>query len=321
LSHTDTLFDQYAVVGSSSASHGYAAAVNATQLVGPATLFILMTIVGLELRLADFRRVAAAPRAIVVGTLAQVLLLPLMTWAVVAALAVPPVFGAGAVLVAVSPGAGASNILTALAGANTALSVSLTAMTSVLAVVTLPIIAALGMTLFLGDGVSVDVPVLSLIAQLTFSLLLPISLGMTLRARRPAFAARNRRRLQLLGGLAIASLIALAVAFGEEESLASFEQVQAGILAAAVWTLAAMAIGWGVASLLRLTSADRFTFVIEFGARNVAVAAIVGISALDRLDLTFFGAAYAIVGYPMIGVAALWWRRSRTSESALVPDG
>ena len=102
--------------------------------LGPYGLFVLMTIVGMELTVDDFRRVVAAPRAVIGGTLGQLLLLPLMTWGLVVGLGLAPIFGAGAVLVAVSPGAGISNVLAAVARANVALSVTLTAFASVLAV-------------------------------------------------------------------------------------------------------------------------------------------------------------------------------------------
>lgn len=278
------------------------------QAVGPFVLFVLMTIVGLELTRADFRRVLAAPRAVIGGTLAQLALLPLMTWGVVALLDVPPVFGAGAVLVAASPGAGISNIFTVLARANTALSVTLTAVASVLSVVTLPAFAAIGMRFFLGEGVDVDVPVGTLIVQLTLVLLLPISLGMWLRNRWPEFAVAHARQLQRGALLAIALIIGVAIAFGEGEEL-SFEDARAGLLAGAVWTLSAMLIGYAVAAALRLPAADRFTFLIEFSARNIAVATIVAMSGLGRLDLTLFSGAYMAVGYPLCAVAVLLRRR------------
>jgi BASS family bile acid:Na+ symporter len=281
-----------------------------TQLVGPLALFLLMSVVGLSLTPADFRRVAEAPRAVVWGTLGQLALLPPMTFGLVWLLDLPPIFGAGALLVAVSPGAGISNILTALAGANTALSVTLTAVASLLAVVTLPVIAAAGLRMFSDDAVDVDVPVVSLVLQLSFSLLLPIALGMWVRVRWPGFALRNAHRLQRAAFAAIALLVGLAVAFGEEGDL-SFRDVEVGLLGGGLWTLSAMAIGWSLAAALRLPSDDRFTLMIEFAARNVAVATIVAISGLKRMDLSLFSAAYLVVGYPLCALAVVWRRRVR----------
>lgn len=283
------------------------------QLVGPLVLFCLMMIVGLELTPADFRRVAEAPRAVVGGTLGQIVLLPLMTWGLVLWLDLPPVFGAGAVLVAVSPGAGISNILTALAGANIALSVTLTAIASILSVVTLPTIAALGMRLFLPETDSVSVPVVMLIGQLTVSLLLPIGLGMWIRLRWTELAFRHVRNLQRGALIAIALLITLAIVFGDGPELA-FEDARAGILGAVGWTFFAMAIGWCVAVALRLPPDDRFTFLIEFSARNIAVATIVALSGLERLDLTLFAGAYVATGYPLCTLAVLLRRRLRSAS-------
>jgi BASS family bile acid:Na+ symporter len=290
--------------------------LNVTAVAGPIVLFLLMTIVGLELTTDDFRRVLQVPRAVVGGTVAQWLLLPAMTWLVVWLLGVNPVFGAGAVLVAVSPGAGISNILVALARANTALSVSLTATASAFAVVTLPVFASLGMSLFIDDAVDVEVPVASLIGQLTVSLLLPISLGMWLRARNPWRAAQLAPRLQKITMVVIAVVVGFGIAFAPEEQV-NFEGSEVALVAAGVWTLLAMALGWGTAAVLRLSAEDRFTYLIEFSARNIAVAAIVAMSGLDRIDFTFFGGLYFMVGYPLAAFA-VWLRRRGLSEAERV---
>jgi BASS family bile acid:Na+ symporter len=182
----------------------------------------------------------------------------------------------------------------------------------VLAVVTLPTIAAFGMRFYLGGEVAVELPVLLLFGQLAVALLLPIGLGMALRARRPALVERYRRRLQRGAIVAIVILTGAAMlSGGGGGSPLTFADAEAGLLAAAVWTLAAMAIGWAVAAALRLDAADRFTLLIEFSTRNVAVAAIVAISSLKRLDLALFSAAYVALGYPLI-FAAVAWRRRRS---------
>jgi BASS family bile acid:Na+ symporter len=218
------------------------------------------------------------------------------------------VFGAGAILVAVSPGAGMSNILAALAGANTALSVTLTAVTSVMSVLTLPVITSIAMRVFLAQEGDVDVPVLGLVAQLTASLLVPISIGMWIRTRRPETAARIAPRLHRITMVTIAVMVVLAVVLSDPGEI-DFEGSGNALLAAAVWTAAAMATGWGIAAGLRLPNRDRFTFLIEFSTRNVAIATIVAMSGLDRIDLTLFSGLYFVTGYPMAVGAVLWRRR------------
>jgi len=288
---------------------------DATQWVGPIVLFLLMTVVGLELTVADFRRVASAPRAVIGGTLAQIALLPLLTWAVVSALGVPPVLAAGAIIVAVAPNAGITPLLAALARANIALAVTLTALSSVLCTVTLPTIAAFGLRVLLGETVAIEVPVATLIAQLALSLLLPIAIGMTVRARRPEFVARNLRQLQRAVMIAIGVLIAIATPFIDTAEMGNLSLTDApiAVLASVVLALAAMGLGWGVARALDLPPDDRFTFLIAFTTRNIAVAAIVALSGLGRLDLALFSGIHWVTAYPLAASAALArrWRRPR----------
>jgi BASS family bile acid:Na+ symporter len=282
-----------------------------TGLAGPVALFLLMLMIGLELTPADFRRVLRMPRAVVGGTLAQWILLPLMTWLVVAVTQVTPVFGAGAILVAVSPGAGISNVFVALARANVALSVSLTAAASVFAVFTLPILSSLGMRLFLDEPLDVDVPVAALTAQLGLTLLVPVAVGMAVRSRYPAEAKRLAPRLHRLTLVAIVLVFSAAIALAPEEEV-SFEGSGRAALAALLWTLSAMTIGWGVARVLGLSSEDRFTFLVEFSARNVAVSSIVAMSGLGRVDLSLFSGVYVVVAYPLVALLVFWRRRRLT---------
>ena len=105
-------------------------------------------------------------------------------------------------------------------------------------------------------------------------------------------------------------VVVVSIAFADEEQL-EYDVEPVAFIAAGVWTLAAMLIGWTIATLLRLSASDRFTFLIEFSARNIAVASIVAMSGLGRVDLTFFSGIYFSVGYPLAGAAVLWRRRRR----------
>jgi BASS family bile acid:Na+ symporter len=228
-----------------------------------------------------------------------------MTWALLSMLALSPAFGAGAVLLAASPGAGLSNVMTAVARGHVALSVTLTGISSVLAVVTLPALAALGMRVFLGDAARVEVPVGHLVRQLLFFLLAPIAFGMWLRARRPGAVARTVAWANRMVIFAIVALTALGALSGEM-NLPLGGEFAAAAVAALAWTLAAMGIGWGVATLLGLEANDRITLLIEFSARNIALAFIVAVGSLGRLDLALFSGAYAVTGFPLvIGLALL----------------
>jgi BASS family bile acid:Na+ symporter len=283
---------------------GLASVADPARWAGPLALFLLMAVVGLELTTADFRRIAAAPRAAVGGTLSQIALLPLLCGAVLWAVEVPAAVAAGAVIVAASPPAGISNALVAVARANIALSITITAATSVLCAFTLPAFTAVGLRVFLGESSDVEVPVAPLMAQLVLSLLLPIGIGMSVRARRPDWVARSQRRIHRATLVALVVLTAIAIAFSDTGSV-RLADARAGLVAAAVWTPAAMATGWGVAWILGLAREDRIVFLIGFATRNLAVATIVAMSGLGRLDLALFAGAYGAVGYPMAALAAV----------------
>jgi len=287
-------------------------------LLSPVILFSLMVVVGLQLVADDFRRVFSAPRAVVGGTLGQLLLLPLMTWGVVTVLPVSPMFAAGAVLLAATPGAAMSNVMTAVAGANVALSVTLTAFSSLLAVATLPILTAVGIATFVGDGVDVEVPVAAMVAQLVAFVGMPIGVGMVVRAHKPEAAKRYATRANRFAVFAILILTGLSMASGEGmSSFPSGAEFGVAALAALTWTLCAMAIGWGVAILIALEGDDRFTFLVEFSARNLALTIIIAVGALGRLDLGLFAVAYSMSGFPLVIVCAIVrGRMSRARRAA-----
>jgi len=267
--------------------------------VGPLILLPLMFVVGLQLTPDDFRRVLQSPRAVVGGTIGQLVLLPLMTWGIVIITGISPILAAGAVLLAATPGAGMSNVMAAVSKANVALSVTLTAFTSVLAVIVMPLMATLGLSFFIGDAVDVNVPLGTLFSQLVIFLAIPIGLGMLVRSRHPEAAERytsRANRFAVVGVLILTPVSAIA----NQDMLPSGAEFLNALGAALAWTCVAMPIGWLVGVLLGLGRDDRFTLLIEFSARNIALTFIVAVGSLGRLDLGLFAAAYSITGFPLV---------------------
>lgn len=275
-------------------------------LMAALILFTLMSVTGLGLTVADFRRVVVLPRIVVWGTLAQLAVLPLATALLLVVYRLEPHLAAGVVLIAAAPGGGISNVFTHLAGANTALSVTLTAVASVAAVVTFPLLTAFGIEWLLGERVVVEIPLVPLIGQLIVLVLLPIGLGMLIRRCRSDFAVRSAVRLRRFTFAAIFLLLAIAMA-SDITGLAA--DVSHGLVAALAWTLMAMGLGWGVARLVGLNGPDAFTFLIEFSVKNAGLAAIVALAVLNRPDLAVFCGAYVLVGYPLAALAATGYRR------------
>jgi BASS family bile acid:Na+ symporter len=280
-------------------------------------LFGLMLAVGLELTPDDFRRVARHPRAVLVGTLANVCALPLATGLLLRNVDVSAQLAAGMVLMTATPGAAMSNVFTYLAGAHTALSVTLTAIASLLAVVTLPLVMALGIRGLGNSAPAIEVPLLEFSAQLLLLVLLPTALGMALRRRWPEATRRNAGRLRGAALAAVAGVIALS--FGANAGSSEAEligDVRGGLVLALVWTAMAMAIGIAVSWLTGLDADDRITIGIELAAKNVGLSAIVALTALDSPELAVFAGAYVAVGYPFVLVTALLRKRLRAAALA-----
>jgi BASS family bile acid:Na+ symporter len=286
------------------------------KLMAPLILLPLMFVVGLQLTPADFRRVLEAPRAVVGGTLGQLVLLPLMTWIIVTVFGISPILAAGAVLLAATPGAGMSNVMAAVAGANVALSVTLTAVASLLAVVSMPLMAALGLSLFIDGDAEVSIPLSALFRQLVLFLAIPLGLGMLARARWPETALRYVSPANRFAVLAILVLTPFS-AYMSRDMIPPGSEFLTALGIGLVWTLAAISIGWGVATLLGLENNDRFTFLIEFSARNIAMTFIVAAGSLGRIDLALFAVAYSMTGFPLVIMLSIYrGRRQRAQESA-----
>ena len=174
----------------------------------------------------------------------------------------------------------------------------------------MPTLAALGIRMFIGDSVDIDIPVGPLVGQLVLFLGCPIGLGMIVRARRPESA---QRFVSMANRTAVVAVLVLTVlgAIASDGSLPSGAEFSWALAASVTWTLCAMVIGWGIGALLGLDGDERFTFLIEFSARNIALTFIIAVSSLGRLDLGFFAAAYSMTGFPLVIVLSVLRGRLR----------
>lgn len=233
-------------------------------------LLVLMFLLGTDLTKASFTNVARHPRSVLFGLIGQLLLLPAIAFALAWALRLPPVYFMGLVLIACCPGGSSSNIFSMLAKGDVALSVTLTACSSLLTLFTLPAVME-GVARFVSDrsGVEIHLPVGKLIVQNLVLLFAPLLLGILFRRFFPAAAAKTNR---LLGKAAFPALMLLALVFFLQytrEILANFTLL--GMAAAALILLAMLC-----SSLLSRAGgfppAVRRTITIEVGMQNAAQA-------------------------------------------------
>ncbi len=274
-----------------------------TSFVIPGAVIFLMWVVGLQLSPADFRRVAQSPRTVAVGTLGQFVVLPAIAGVAILALRPAEAIAVGVILIAAAPGAPMSNLLVYLARGNIALSVTFTALTNTIGIITFPLLAAAGVRLFLGEGAGVEIPLGTMMVQLLLLMLLPIAVGMVVRARRPAFVERHGTSLKRASLLIVAAIVVF-IAYDQRAAFAVHLASAAGL--SAFFTTSAMLIGFATGWLLGAAFPDRITLAVEFPVRNTALAIVVAATTLGRLDYAVFIVAYFVVEMLiMMGVVGL----------------
>lgn len=233
-------------------------------------LTLLMFDLGLTLKVSDFKLFLTHPKPVFVGLLGQLVCLPLVAFALTRFLDLPPVLMVGFVLIACCPGGSSSNVFSLLAKGDVALSVSLTALSSVITLFTLPII--MEWTVSQSEalaGTTIQLPVGKLIMQNIFTMLLPIIIGIALRKKAPIWSARVEK---VLSKIAFPCLVLLATVFFVQEFDAIKDNI--GEMGLAVLALILVCIGLGalLSILFGLKNAERRTIIIEVGMQNAAQA-------------------------------------------------
>lgn len=237
-------------------------------------LTVLMFDLGLTLELKDFVLVIKRKKAMLAGMIGQLIFLPLIAWAVAKLMNLSPLMTIGLVLVASCPGGSSSNVFSMLAKGDVALSVSLTAVSSIVTLFTLPLIMQLA-TSSVGEATGISLPIGNLLVQNLLTMLLPIVLGIVLRRFRPTVAGKTDK---LLSRLAFPALMFLAAVFfvqHRETISANFSSLG---FACTALLLCAVALALLLCLLFRLDKREKRTIIIEVGMQNAAQAIAVASS-------------------------------------------
>lgn len=280
------------------------------EMIVPALLLVIMVCMGMELVVDDFRQIRDRPRAPFVGLLGQILLLPLVGLAFSSWPGFAPEIAIGIVIITACPGGTTSNIFSYLAGANLALSITLTALSSMACFLTVPLWIYVALAWYGPDvGVaeaSIRLPIGRTMGQLFVVMLLPIVIGMTIRARWPEWSNRVREPMRRgTTGLMGAAVILI---LGNEWSNV-LEHLQSASQAALILVSVTLAIGYGVARLSGLDDRDAFTISIEVGLQNGALATMIVVTLLQRTDLIVFPGTYVVLSLAPVLAWTLLMRR------------
>lgn len=275
-------------------------------VVTPAIVFTSMLAVGLELTRADFARVRGAPSVVAVGLFAPLVVLPAIALALVRWFSPDPATAAGLLLVAACPIGGISNAYSYLARASTALSVTLTGLSSVAALAAIPVLTR-AFEGALREPLHVGAPLTILVLQLVFIVVLPISLGMLVRGRWPEWARAGRPWVHRLSFVLLGALLALVLTVEVQRVGSMLSQ---SVRIAAVFVTASFAVGWVAGAAVKASSPDRFTLAAEFATRNVAIATAIAVTLLGRTEFAVFASVYFLTELPLMLAAAVVWRRT-----------
>src|SRR5262245_32562676 len=231
---------------------------------------------GLSLTIADFKRVAVYPKAVIVGLSCQMLILPLVCYGLARAFGLRPELAVGLMLLSASPGGATANLFSHLAKGDVALNITLTATNSVLGLFTLPFIVNLSLTAFMGEGKSIPLQ-FDKVIQVFAVVLIPVGLGMLVKARRPELSQRLQRPVKIVSAVFLALIIAAAVLKERSTIVDSFRQVG---LAALVFNLSSMAVGYLIPIVVRLPKRQATAIAMEIGIHNGTLAIAVASSPL-----------------------------------------
>jgi len=268
-----------------------------TNILLPLALGIIMLGLGLSLTVADFRRVAVFPRAVVAGLLLQMIVLVSVAFGLAKLFRLPPELAVGLMLLAASPGGATANIFSHLARGDVALNITLTAINSALALVTIPLIVNWSLEHFLGQGRYIPPPVQKIV-EVAVIIVLPVVIGMAIRAKAAAFAQRMERPIRIFAVLVLAALIAGAIV--QEWKILGPALAAVG-LACLAFNLASLAVGYAAPLALKLPRRQAIAIAFEIGIHNGTLAIFIALNVLQSSPMSLAPAIYSLVMFVTAG--------------------
>lgn len=284
-----------------------------TNVVMPLALGIIMLGLGLSLTLDDFKRVLNYPRAVLVGLFCQMILLPAVAVGVAHLFKLPPALAVGLMLLAAAPGGATANLFSHLAKGDVALNITLTAVNSLLALFTLPLIVNWSLVHFMGEGQVIPM-VFDKVIQVFVIVLGPVAIGMAVRRSTPGTADRLDKPVRILSALFLVLVIAASVA-KERAHLADYFQ-QVG-LAALAFNLVSMAAGYMIPRLFGVLSRQAISIGMEIGIHNGTLAIYLANQILKRDDMAISPAIYSLIMFFTAAAFSTYMaRRAGSDEEA-----
>lgn len=285
-------------------------------VVLPLSLAFIMFSLGIGLTFADFARVLVQPKAFALGAVNQLLLLPVVAYLIVMIFGLEGPIAVGFMLLSFLPGGITSNVLAKYAKGDVALSVTLTAVISLVVIITVPLLVAWSVGHFQGESVAAEIPVADLAVKIFLLTTVPVLIGLTVRRLATNWSVRAEPWISRIANVLFAIVVVQAF-------ITNWSTVEAQLLALgpalAVLTVALLALGWFSARLLGFEPEIAATIAVETGLQNVLLgltvaAALAGYIAVDTVDgyalYALPAGVYALTMYILIAPFILWRRMS-----------
>ncbi len=271
----------------------------ASTIVLAGSLIIIMLGMGLSLVADDFKRIIVYPKAILVGLVNQMILLPLIGFGIALVFPLAPEIAVGIMILAACPGGPTSNLIAHLAKGDTALSVTLTALSSFITILTIPFIVNFALVRFLDQGEMIRLDVLDSIKNIFVIIVIPIIIGMLIRKYAPVFSDRMAKPVRIASAIVLA-LVIIGIVIKEKENFVSYFQ-QAGIVALLL-NVTTMLVGYFSARLFRIKDKQALSISIESGIQNGTLAITIAVVLLGSTEFAIAPAIYSLLMFFTGGV-------------------
>lgn len=279
-----------------------------TAVLLPLALAFIMMGMGLSLTIDDFRRIFVAPKAILVGLFAQILLLPIVGFIIVSSFGLTGALAVGIMILAACPGGPTSNLVSHLSRGDLALSISLTAISSTITVVTIPLIVNFSIFYF-GEEGSVTLPVIRTIGQIVGVTLIPAGIGMFIRNRKPELSFKAEKPVKIASAVFFVLIIAAAIIKERHNLIEFFILTGPPTLLLNVST---MAVGFFLARFFILPIRQRISITIESGIQNGTMGIMIAATLLQNSEMTVPIAIYSLIMFITVFWAILYGNRKVT---------
>ncbi|WP_299898539.1 bile acid:sodium symporter family protein [uncultured Aquimarina sp.] len=273
---------------------------NISTIILAASLIIIMLGMGLSLVISDFKRILIYPKAILVGLINQLIILPLVGFTLVSILSLEPEIAIGIMILAACPGGATSNLISHLAHGDTALSVTLTAFSSLITIITIPFIVNFSLLHFLSENQTIQLNVVETIIQIFVIIIIPVAVGMIIRKYNEVFALKMAKPVRIASAVVLA-LVIVGILVKEKDNFVSYLQ-EAGLVAFLL-NILTMAIGYYSAKLFKVHHKGAISIGIESGIQNGTLAISIAIAILHNTSYAIAPAVYSLLMFFTGGLA------------------